>query len=283
MIAIDRETRLASLIIESHALVDQAIDEHITASGHELAGVVVLFSGGNDSTALAHLMRGRATHAAHANTSIGIEQTRQFVRDTCKAWDLPLLEFSPSPGNTYRELVLDQAFPGPAHHFKMYQRLKERQLRKVRAELVKNPRKQRVLFIAGRRREESERRTNIIEMERVGSTVWVSPLVNWTKLDLNTYRMKHPDMPHNEVTDLLHMSGECLCGAFAHKGELDEIGMWYPDVKAEINALELMVAATGRFPAQKCKWGWGADRSLKASKTGALCSSCDFRREASNA
>lgn len=277
----DRFSRLAELMVESHALVDQAIEEHITASGHKVAGVCVLFSGGNDSTVLAHLMRGWATHAVHANTSIGIEQTRQFVRDTCKAWDLPLLEYSPGPGNTYRELVLDQAFPGPAHHFKMYQRLKERQLRKARKELVKNPRRERVLFIAGRRREESSRRMNIADMERNGSTVWVSPLVNWTKFDMNTYRLANPGMPHNEVTDMLHMSGECLCGAFAHKDELDEIGMWYPEVKAEINALEREVEATGKFPAYKCKWGWGGDAAvLKAHRTGPLCTSCDARREA---
>lgn len=35
------------------------------------------------------MMLGTATHAVHANTGIGIERTRQFVRDTCATWNLP--------------------------------------------------------------------------------------------------------------------------------------------------------------------------------------------------
>ena len=41
------------------------------------------------------------------------------------------------------------------------------------------------------------------------------------------------------------MSGECLCGAYAKRGELDEIALWYPDVAARIRDLERRVAANG--------------------------------------
>ncbi len=116
-------------------------------------------------------------------------------------------------------------------------------------------------------------------MEREGSIVWVSPLVNWTALDLNTYRIMHPDVPRNEVSDLLHMSGECLCGSFAHSNELDEIALWFPEVAAEIRALEVEVLATGRFPEYRCRWGWGGDRETlrRSRRSGRLCSSCDAR------
>src|SRR3712207_9450808 len=51
--------------------------------------------------------------------------TREFVRRSCAAWALPLLEFTPPRQmDHYENLVLDQGFPGPGHHFKMYQRLK---------------------------------------------------------------------------------------------------------------------------------------------------------------
>lgn len=275
-----RVERVRLLIEESNRSVDRAIAAH--GAGMEVLGPVVLYSGGNDSTVLAHIFRNRATHAAHANTGIGIEQTRQFVRDTCAEWGLPLIEKFPPQGSTYRELVLDQAFPGPGHHWKMYQRLKERCLRQVRNELVSNPRRQRVLFLAGRRRDESRRRANIVEHERQGSIIWSSPLVLWTNLDLNTYRSMHDDVPMNEVSALLHMSGECLCGAFAHKGELEEIRMWFPDVADDIEQLERDVLATGKFPEKKCRWGWGAYENGAAearqqSKSGMLCSSCDAR------
>ena len=273
-----REERLDGLIRESYDLVDRAIEEHVWADGRMVAAVCVLYSGGNDSTTLAHLMRGRADYAVHVNTGIGIEQTREFVRETCADWELELIEKHPPKGSTYEELVIDQGFPGPGHHFKMYQRLKERGLRQVKRDLVQNPRKERVLFLAGRRRDESQRRMNVPEMERQGSVVWVSPLVNWTKQDLNTYRMVNDDVPRNPVSDMLHMSGECLCGAFAHSGELEEIGFWFPDTKARIEELQEKVQAAGH-PEKRCRWGWGGGTqpSDKVRQSGPLCTSCDSR------
>lgn len=296
MITADREHRIGELVADAHQLLSKAI-EQTEGDRRRVAAIVILFSGGNDSTTLAHLFKDRATHAAHANTGIGIEQTRRFVRDTCQAWGLPLIEQHTEPGYGYRDLVLGQCraktgpnkgavlwpggFPGPASHWMMYQRLKERALEKVRNELVNNPFRERVLFLAGRRAQESGRRKHLAEspaIERKGSTVWVAPLIHWTKLDLNAYRTMHPDVPRNEVSDLLHMSGECLCGAFAHRGELDEIGEWFPEVKAEIEALEREVTASGVAPPEKCRWGWGADKE-RPSKAGDLCSSCDARFE----
>jgi hypothetical protein len=86
------------------------------------------------------------------------------------------------------------------------------------------------------------------------------------------------DVPMNQVTEMLHMSGECLCGSFAHTGELDEIEMWYPDVAKQIRDLEAEIADRDDIPEKRKKWGWGAGVSKdKASKVGALCSSCDER------
>jgi 3'-phosphoadenosine 5'-phosphosulfate sulfotransferase (PAPS reductase)/FAD synthetase len=292
------EVPVEDKIAEAHGILDEAIG-HAGASGKAVVATVILFSGGDDSTVLAHLFKDRATHAAHANTGIGIPQTRQFVRDTCAAWNLPLAEKHPRNGEGYRELVLGQCaartgpnkgtvvwrgFPGPAGHWMMYQRLKERSLEQVRNELISNPRRERVIFLAGRRKEESGRRkarfgaNEISAIERRGSVIWVSPLIGWTKLDLNAYRRLCPDVPRNEVAALLHMSGECLCGAYAQAGELDEIGFWFPDVAAEIRQLEAEALALGTIPPERCKWGWGLGRE-RPSRTGPMCSSCDARFE----
>lgn len=273
----DREARVRELIRLGHAIVDQAQVNHF--KGRRLAATCILFSGGNDSTTLAHLFKGRADVAIHANTGIGVEETRQFVRRISAGWGLPLIEKSPPAGDTYRDLVLDRGFPGPGQHFKMYQRLKERALRQARSDLISNPRKERVLFLAGRRRTESARRAAIPASGRDGSTVWVSPLVLWTKMDLNTYRLMQGDVPVNQVSELIHMSGECLCGAFAEKDELEMVGMWYPHAREQIEALEAEIAHRLDIPEIRRKWGWGAYRSdvaaLKArAKSGALCSSC---------
>jgi 3'-phosphoadenosine 5'-phosphosulfate sulfotransferase (PAPS reductase)/FAD synthetase len=278
-------------------ILDLAI-EQVRDDGKRVAAIVILFSGGDDSTALAHMFKGRATHIAHANTGIGIEDTRQFVRDTASGWRVPLLEKHPRQGETYADLVLGRCvartgprkgtvvwrgFPGPAGHWMMYQRLKERALEQVRNELVGNPRRERVIFLAGRRRQESGRRARkfasgqLVPIERKGSIVWVSPIIDWSKLDLNDYRRSHVDLPRNEVAANLHMSGECLCGAFARREELDEIGFWYPGAAAYIRDLEHQALATG-FDPERCRWGWGAYREAP-SRTGPLCSTCAFRAD----
>jgi 3'-phosphoadenosine 5'-phosphosulfate sulfotransferase (PAPS reductase)/FAD synthetase len=281
----ERNTRLDDLIWDAHALLNRAIAEEIVDHrdgknrGRAHAGTAILFSGGNDSTVLAHMFRKLATHAIHANTGVGVEATRQFVRDTCASWGLPLIEKHPPPGSTYRELVLAEGFPGPAKHWKMYTRLKERALEAARNEMISAPWRERIIFLAGRRSTESARRTHrqLPEIERRKSVVWVSPLRNWTALDLNTYRLRHPDCPRNPVADMLHMSGECLCGAFAHPGELDELAMWpcAADAVAEIRQLEADVTAAGTAPTEQCRWGWGADRDRSKVRSGPMCSSCE--------
>jgi hypothetical protein len=84
----------------------------------------------------------------------------------------------------------------------------------------------------------------------------------------------HPEIPRNVASDTLHMSGECLCGAFAHRGELDEIGEWFPEMRAEIEALEAEVRAAGH-PEPFCTWGHGQGEPAETS--GPLCTSCDAR------
>lgn len=282
----EREARVRRLVLDSYRILNEGLDGHV--DGHDLAGICVLFSGGNDSTTLAHMFQGAATHAIHANTTIGIELTRDFVRNTCEEWGLPLIEKTPPrEDDHYRSLVLDQGFPGPGHHYKMFQRLKERGLRAARRELVTDPRRQRVVFIAGRRRAESKRRANIPANGREGSIVWVSPLIHWTKPDLNTYRLMQGNVPRNQVSDAIHMSGECLCGAFASPGERDELEYWFSEQIDLIHELEaeLQKPQYDHIPAYRKTWGWGAIPELSAQakkrerkpKSGGLCESCDDR------
>jgi 3'-phosphoadenosine 5'-phosphosulfate sulfotransferase (PAPS reductase)/FAD synthetase len=275
----DRHARVEYLVEQAWGILDTAIATY--AGSRDVVAECLLFSGGNDSTVLAHIFHQRATHAIHANTTIGIEETRQFVRDTCADWGLPLIE--KRPPDDYRALVLGRVtskdgesvwaggFPGPGAHWICYQRLKERCLDAVRHDLgIANSRTKCAVYIAGRRRQESERREDVPLYEGDGSVIWASPLAMWTKFDLNTYREMHGDVPENRVSGLIHMSGECLCGAFAHPGELDEIGYWFPEVRAEIDALAAEVKAAG-FAEPLCIWGHGEG---VPSRRGRLCSSC---------
>jgi hypothetical protein len=79
-------------------------------------------------------------------------------------------------------------------------------------------------------------------------------------------------LPLNEVTEHIHMSGECLCGAYAKPGELDEIGFFYPETAAKLRALEQEAVAAG-IPA--CRWGQKPPgQTNSSSAAGRLCSSC---------
>lgn len=282
----------------SHWIVDRAIEKYFTrqqrtwldrldeksSRPREIASICILISGGNDSTVLAHMFRHRATHALHANTGIGIEETRQFVRDVCAEWGVPLIEKRPAERDSYRTYVLANGFPGPGKHYQMFQRLKERCMEQARTDLVAHPYRERVLFLGGRRRSESSRRKDITTWSRKRSMAFAGPMTMWTKPDLVTYRIMCGDVPVNEVADLIHMSGECLCGSFAEKGELEMIAAWYPQVVAEIEALEGEIADREDIPEERRKWGWGAYRedlaTLKARgvfRSGEMCTSCAGR------
>lgn len=259
-------------IKRSNYLVDRAIERYPTQRA-----IVALMSGGNDSTTFCHMMKDRVTAIAHINTGIGVTETTEFVRDTVRSWGLPLIEVSPPPGSTYDELVMEYGMPGPPQHFRMYNNLKERGLRQVRRMFVQNGRSERIIFLAGMRLLESKRRMgNAQEMHRDGSTVWVSPIVHWTKEHMAEYRERCGDVPHNEVTDHLHMSGECLCGAFASPGELDQLELFYPATAQRIKDLECRAREAGVHAV----WGTRPPRKseiVEHGVPGPLCSSCPTR------
>lgn len=287
----EREQRVRELITEAYRIVQLAERNWIRDERRQVAAAVHLFSGGNDSTVLGHVMRPLLTHAAHANTGIGIEATRRYVRATSDAWGLPLLERrAPHDRDSYRAHVLAHGFPGSGMHHRMFQRLKERALEQVRNELVRSaggPYKARVLFVAGRRRTESEKRHDVPAIERKGSVVWASPLVNWTKLDMNTYRLMRlaigDPVPVNATADHLHMSGECLCGCYAKEGERAMLLAFAPDDMAEVLELEAAIADRDDIPDYAKTWGWSWDQQAvnrsrrKSSRrpVGFLCGTCE--------
>ena len=274
----DRLSRLSNLIEEAKDIYKNSVDIYITQEKKNLTNTCVLFSGGNDSTAALFLFKDIADYAIHINTGIGIEKTRDFVRETCKSIGIELKEYKASGENTYESLVLKFGFPGPAQHFLMYQRLKGRQLRVARNELnKKRSYKNRIIFITGKRRDESARRVNAPDNGRDGNVIWVAPMINWTKADIELYRKLNPEIPRNEVSDLIHMSGECLCGAFAHPNEREEIKMFFPEMIEEIEELERKVEELNIHPKERRRWGWGSEKEYikKNKKVGSLCSSCE--------
>ena len=268
------------LLAESFSVLDEAYEIH------QPRAAFALLSGGHDSLTATAVgfewaqSRGVELKAAHINTGTGIPATTEFVREVCEAQGWGLLEYEPPV--PYEEIVLEYGFPGPAQHGLMYQRLKERCLRMLVRE-HKQEMKDRIMLITGVRSEESLRRMRHVErIQREGAQVWAADIWNWTKLDCNR-ELARRGLPRNPVVDMLHMSGECLCGAFAKPGEIKEIEGWFPEVAERIHELEVKVVKKGlrgcvwgqrppRVHRDQMKMNFGAD--WDDAPSGMLCATC---------
>ena len=241
-----------------------------------------LFSGGHDSLCATHvaMTNGYAQEVVHINTGIGVEETREFVRDVCGRFGWPLNEIHPP--TSYDDIVIEHGFPGPAGHSIMYRRLKERALAAFARE--RKPRRGAALiYCTGVRKQESSRRMRTVRAEwqhepKLGWT-WRASILDWSKTDCNRY-IAEQNLPRNPVVDLLHMSGECLCGSFAAPGEREEIRAWFPATDRRIADIEERVRAAGHHA---CVWGQRPPNvnreQLSLLDVGPLCSSCVHAEE----
>ncbi len=257
------------------------LPEQVMAEAEQLGPFVAricLFSGGGDSTAVLHyaLKHGYANEAAFVDTGTALPGVREHVEQVCADWQVPLTVWE--AGTAFEEMVLNprMGFPGPGQHPRAYQRLKERQLRR----LVKSKKRHvrdRVLFVSGVRRHESKRRASRPHVAREGSVVWANPLTDWTDEQMRDYRRKH-DLPVSDVSALMHQSGECGCGAFAAPGEREMRCSLFPEWGRWLADLEARAEAAG---VRNCRWG---ERPGEAVEAGPMCSSCqtalDLRKAA---
>lgn len=264
-------------VIDVVAHAERVLD--VAIRRHRPVAVFGMFSGGHDSLCATHVASQHPafTAAVHVNTGIGITETREFVRQTASAQGWPLLEYrAEDQDQRYDDIVLQHGFPGPFGHRKMYNRLKERAIRQLTRDYKVGGRG-RILLITGVRKKESTRRMGTVQtINREGARVWAAPLAEWSSTDKNRYMQEHT-LPRNPVVDLLHMSGECLCGAFAKPGELDYIEMCgFREVVDRIRNLE----ARAREAGVPCRWGHRPPKKVDPAQidvTGPLCHGCDFR------
>jgi 3'-phosphoadenosine 5'-phosphosulfate sulfotransferase (PAPS reductase)/FAD synthetase len=231
---------------------EQVIEE---AMAFKPVAIRVGFSGGRDSIAVTHWMMNNVPDCEvfHCNTGIGIEKTREYVRETCRQFGWPLHEIRAKEdcGQDYDEIVKRYGFPGAGQHSKMYIRLKERPIDYLIRNIPNRKRGQKVLLAMGIRHEESTRRMRYVgqEVTRIGSKVWCNPIYWWSANQRDSYN-RSQGLPINPVSETLGMSGECLCGAFAHEGEKALVKLICPQTAARIENLEEQTLARG------FTWDW---------------------------
>lgn len=221
--------------------------------------VLLMFSGGHDSLTSTHYAAqylrqiGVDFTVYHGDTTIGIRETQDFVKQVCEkyGWDLAIR--SAPDGHKYEDIVRQKGFPGPSAHRYMYIRLKERALLKYITHEVKSSSraKENVLLITGIRKSESRIRMGYIhETQKDGSRVWCNPIFWWSEKQCEDYRAEN-NLPRNPVKDKICISGECLCGAFAAKEERAEIRACFPETEKELLRLEEIARKNGH------PWPWG--------------------------
>jgi 3'-phosphoadenosine 5'-phosphosulfate sulfotransferase (PAPS reductase)/FAD synthetase len=244
---------------------------------HQPVASFAMFSGGHDSLCSVHLAMnsGMADAVVHINTGIGVEETREFVRETCNEHHWPLIEMHPAGKMNYRDIVRKFGFPGPGFHMVPYRWLKERSVDKLVRD-SKYETHDRVMLITGVRSSESSRRMGHVQpVVRKGAKVWVAPIIEWDTKDKEAY-ISEQSLRRNQVADILCMSGECLCGAFARPGELAWIRKWYPRAAAQIDELAVEAKDLGVWDT------WGVPHTPRVPKEQMelpLCYSCEVKLE----
>jgi 3'-phosphoadenosine 5'-phosphosulfate sulfotransferase (PAPS reductase)/FAD synthetase len=245
-----------------------------------------LFSGGHDSLVSTHVAMedGDADEVLHLDTGTGIPENQQFVEDVCERFDWPLrIE---TPEKTLTEFAKDWGFPGAGAHSWVYRYFKGHSLNRVASDVDGKPR-----FYTGVRESESRRRKmNVGETEEENSNgqwVWVNPIADWSSHDVYARRQAH-DLPANPVVENIHRSGECFCGAFAHRDEeLIDLEAHYPDHYEWLLSVEDEVQGDIGSDAGTCFWGHGGLSSAELRALVAehddmqmvLCSDCGPERE----
>jgi 3'-phosphoadenosine 5'-phosphosulfate sulfotransferase (PAPS reductase)/FAD synthetase len=196
-----------------------------------------------------------ADEVLHIDTGIGVPETQEFVRDVCDefGWSLEVRsnEDIPQKADTYEEWVRKHGFPGADAHLYMYTNLKERVLESVATETDGKPH-----YYTGVRRHESQNRMGRVEArEETDRFIWHAPLCDWRDSKIEEYMEMH-DLPKNPVVENLHMSGECLCGAYAGRDEeLVMLEAEYPEVAERIKSLEDDIQSERGTSEPRCWWG----------------------------
>ena len=249
--------------------------------------IFCLYSGGYDSVCSAHIGVAWArekgiehkTKVISLDTNVSADGWREYVSRvarregwTHEIWDNPQPEF-------YYENAREFGFPHTKEmHWKiMYRNLKERTLDAVRA-AHKGNRRDRCMLVSGMRRAESAQRANTPELLEDGAGLWVSPLVNWTDVNVWEHRTAL-GFEENPFYETVGGSGDCECnwGQFV---DLETLERYSPQLAGRIRPVhEHCLREHGYGYGEKPSNGLIAERAGQMTLEGIepimnLCATC---------
>ena len=166
-------------------------------------------------------------------------------------------------GKVVENYVKKYGFPHRSNHNEVYRYLKEKAL--IGFVMSRTEPKQRIAYISGSRRNESERRLKNAQLIGIDDVtprlIWIAPVYFWSTAEAFKYTRDN-NYKISESYKTLHLSGDCLCGAFSKKGEENLIDMFYPDSVNQIVDLENV--ANKKHKGRK---HWGNGESMKVAKS----------------
>lgn len=192
---------------------------------------VGLFSGGKDSY-VACKVHG-VKEVLYCKTGIGLNF--DFVLKICQKEGWKLNVVYPKEGETYEDFVRRFGFPKSGIHNSVMGFLKWHPMRTW----VKQQ-KEDILFISGRRKKESRRRMRMKSNREYVETEgmkFFAPIYSWTTKQVYDY-IRDNQLELSPTYETLHMSGDCLCGAFAQQGESQLLYTFHIELAEVIMDLE---------------------------------------------
>lgn len=217
-----------------------------------------LTSGGKDSMSVCHWLaeHDKLEAAVHIQTNIGIRETTDWIKDHCKEVGYKLHVIEPQPKFTYASFVLQYGFPGPPAHRMIMGLLKYKTMRDFALSI--DPKHH--CLISGVRKFESERRLGNYPhpIQHDGKMWFGCPFFYMTTEEVYKYVHIH-GIKITPVHKKMGMSGECMCGSYATRGQKEMVRELDPELAEYIKWLEEGVERFGTKHARKYPtWGGAA-------------------------
>lgn len=199
-----------------------------------------LFSGGKDSLTVCHkwwIEHGKKPFTVlYCRTGVGLNE--EYVTSICKKYNWTLVIVEPKSGETFEDFVEKYGFPHQGMHNSIFGCLKGHPIRKWHNEQKKLGRN--IIFLSGRRKKESKRRMRMKsnkEMANFDGMMFYSYIYNMTTPEVWGY-LNENKLERSPTYETMHLSGDCLCGAFSSKGESDWLSVFHPEMAKRFMELE---------------------------------------------
>ena len=230
-----------------------------------------MFSGGKDSLTACHKawkdgLLGDKPKMVYCRTGVGLNE--EYVKSICEKFGWELIIVEPAPHETYDVFVERFGFPHQGMHNTVMGFLKWHPIRKWHSEQKKLGRK--IIFISGRRKKESKRRLRMKSNKKLVKTegmTFLSYIFEMETVDVWDYLKEH-NLQRSPTYDTMHLSGDCLCGAFSSRGESDWLSVFHPEMAERFKKLEQQYGG---------KWGNQisiSDMEKQTKLDDLICSEC---------